>query len=180
MTVKKDELTRRYLILFKLDADGLYDRVVRRKREYLEIFALKRKRDHFDIVFYSKFWQSTFSDLVHCSEEAISTMDNFYKLMEEVKWYLDHTDDMPNTIDDELDRRFKKIKDSYEMLTLYLNADLGVEHDQSQKMEITPFSSEELSTPELAAADADFDFGEATFVSDDDLENSIENVKDDA
>jgi hypothetical protein len=177
MNAKKDELTRRYLILFKLDAEALYDRVVRRKREYLEIFALKRKRDHFDVVFYSKYWHSTFSDLVHCSEEAISTMDKFYRGIEELKWYLDHTDDMPNTIDDELDRRFKKIKETYEMLSLYLDADLGVEHDQSQKFEIAPLPVEDAPVDAIAG-DVSFDFGEATFVSDDDLEIVSEDAKD--
>jgi hypothetical protein len=174
MNTKKDEQTRRYLILFKLDAQSLYDRVVRRKREYIEIFALKRKRDHFDTVFYSKYWSSTFSDLIHCSEEAITTMEKFYRQIEELKWYLDHTDDMPNTIDDELDRRFKRIKESYDMLSLYLDADLGVEHDQSQKLDILPLPQNETQMDEVS----DFDFGEATFVSDDDLETGIESVKD--
>lgn len=132
MKSKKDELTRRYLLVMKLDIKNLFDRVVRRKNEYLEIFALKRVRTHFESVFYTRYWRADISDLVYFSEDTILTLDKFYYLIEDLRWYLDHTDDMPATIEDHLGRQFKKLKEYYDTLMLYIDVDLGIASDENQ------------------------------------------------
>jgi hypothetical protein len=130
---------QRYLLLFKLDAKNLCDRIRDRKPEYLEIFALKRTREHFQDIFYTRYYSAGFQDFSHCNEETISALDQFYKEVEQLKWYLNHTQDMPNTISDHLDREIHKIENFFNMVALYIDAELGV-HQDDLLMEQEEFS----------------------------------------
>ena len=47
MKSRNDEKTQRILLLLKIDANNLFNRIKNRKSEYLEIFALqKQEHDH--------------------------------------------------------------------------------------------------------------------------------------
>lgn len=125
MKSKKSDLELRYLLLYKLDARNLYNRIVDRKEEYIEIFSLKRNRAIFKEIFENRYSKSSIKDLSHCSAEVIESLDSFHQACDEIYWYLKHTQDMPNTIEDEVHRRLNVLKRQFEMLSLYIDAELS-------------------------------------------------------
>ena len=122
MKVSHEEKTQRLLAIYKLDAKNLMKRMVERREEYIDEFSLKRDRSIFKEIFYSRYWESSAHDLSYCPEEVIISMDAFYESCDDLYWYLKHTQDMPNTIDEEVTRRLNLIKRNYQTLDLYINA----------------------------------------------------------
>lgn len=129
MKSKNDEATLRVLMLLKIDANNLFNRIKTRKSDYLEIFALRRTREHFLMVFTNRYESTSISELTHCSTELITTLDQFYTHAEEMNWYLFRTEDMPNTVEDYIDRRIRRMEKLLSTLNLYLDAELGIETD---------------------------------------------------
>lgn len=127
MKSKNDEATQRVLLLLKLDANNLFNRIKNRKSEYLEIFALRRTREHFPTIFNNRYDTTTIMDLTHCTTELITTLDQFYLHSQEMSWYLFQTQDMPNTVEDNIDRKIIKMERLLGTLNLYLDAELGIE-----------------------------------------------------
>jgi hypothetical protein len=127
MKSKNDEATQRVLVLLKIDANNLFNRIKERKSEYLEIFALRRTREHFPMIFKNRYEGTTIMDLSHCSTELITTRDVFYTHSEEMSWYLFQTEDMPNTVEDYIDRKIRKMEKLLATLNLYLDAELGIQ-----------------------------------------------------
>lgn len=127
MKSRNDEKTQRILLLLKIDANNLFNRIKTRKSEYLEIFALRRTREHFPMIFNNRYEETPLDDLAHCSTELISTLDQFYTPVEEMKWYLYQTEDMPNTVEDFIDRKIRRMEKLLASLNLYLDAELGIE-----------------------------------------------------
>jgi hypothetical protein len=166
MTEKnKDEVARRYLLLLKLDIKNLFRRLASRKNEYIMIFALKRSREHFNTVFASRYEQAGFDELAYCSEETITALDQFYSHVEEIKWYLDYTEDMPNMVEDELSRMFHKLEEYYNTSTLYIDAELGVKSapEMISEFSLSKVTSEQASDDESAQTsdvEVEQEFGE--------------------
>jgi hypothetical protein len=129
MKSKNNEATQRVLVLLKIDANNLFNRIKERKSEYLEIFALRRTRDHFPRIFQNRYEGTSIMDLSHCSTELITTLDQFYTHSEEISWYLFQTEDMPNTVEDYIDRKIRKMEKLLATLNLYLDAELGIDAD---------------------------------------------------
>ncbi len=127
MKSKNDEATQRILLLLKIDANNLFHRVKDRKTEYLEIFALRRTRTHFPMIFKNRYETTSIMDLSFCGTELITTLDQFYTQIEEISWYLFQTEDMPNTVENFIDRKIKRMEILLSTLNLYLNAELGIE-----------------------------------------------------
>lgn len=140
MKSKRSDLELRYILLFKLDARNLYNRIVKRRHEYVEIFSLKRNRAIFKEIFENRYSKSTIEDLSHCSIEVIESLDSFYCAVDEIYWYLKTTQDMPNTIEDEVNRRINALGRQYDMLSLYVDAELtGSDQEQIETFdEISP------------------------------------------
>lgn len=124
MKSKRSDLELRYILLYKLDARNLYTRIVERREDYIEVFSLKRNRAIFKEIFENRYSKSSIKDLSHCSVEVIESLDSFYQACDEIYWYLKHTQDMPNTIEDEVHRRINALKRQYDMLSLYIDAEL--------------------------------------------------------
>ncbi len=129
MKSKNDEATQRVLVLLKIDANNLFDRIHSRKSEYLEIFALRRTREHFPKIFNNRYEGTTIMDLAHCSTELITTLDQYYTLSEEMSWYLFQTEDMPNTVEDYINRKIARMSKLLSTLNLFLDAELGIHSD---------------------------------------------------
>lgn len=129
MKSKNDEATQRVLVLLKIDANNLFKRIKERKSEYLEIFALRRTREHFPVIFSNRYEKTSIMDLSHCSTDLITTLDLFYTHSEEMSWYLFQTEDMPNTVEDYIDRKIRKMEKLLASLNLYLDAELGIQSD---------------------------------------------------
>lgn len=112
------------LALLKLDLEAVYERVVGREKEYMRIFSAERSRDHFEEIFYTRFFDFLPSDLKVCSPEVIIELDRFYKVFERIRWYLRHTEDMPQTAESRVEHFVKELKGLYPTVTLYLDAQL--------------------------------------------------------
>jgi len=86
---------------------------------------MKRTRDHFPAVFSSRYDGVDICDLKYLSEDLLISLNIFYKKIEEMRWYLQSTEDMPATVEDKLKRSLKELKPSYDTLVLYLEGELG-------------------------------------------------------
>lgn len=126
MKSKNDEITQRILMLLKIDANNLFNRIKTRKSEYLEIFALRRTREHFPVIFKNRYEETSLNDLSHCGTDLITTLNQFYTMVEEMSWYLFQTEDMPNTVEDYIERRIRRMEKLLANLNLYLDAELGI------------------------------------------------------
>ena len=139
MKSKNTEFTQRILLILKIDANNLFNRIKFRKSEYLEIFALRRTREHFPMIFNNRYAESSLEHLSYCSTELITTLDQFYTHVEEMSWYLFQTEDMPNTVEDFIDRKIRKMEKLLSTLNLYLDAELGIESEKNESSELHQF-----------------------------------------
>lgn len=135
MKSRNDENTQRILMLLKIDANNLFKRIKTRKKDYLEIFALRRTREHFPMIFNNRYEDTSLENLAHCSTELITTLDQFYTPVEEMKWYLFQTEDMPNTVDDFIERKIRRMEKLLETLNLYLDAELGIQSNDAAEVD---------------------------------------------
>lgn len=147
MKSRNDEQTQRVLLLLKIDANNTFKRIKTRKSEYLEIFALRRTREHFPMIFNNRYETTTLENLVSCSTELITTLDQFYTPVEEMKWYLFQTEDMPNTVEDFIDRKIARMAKLLATLNLYLDAELGIDAEESKPeqptfIDLEPFEAQ--------------------------------------
>lgn len=135
MKSSKDDITQRYLLLFKLDAKNTFDRIKTRKKEFVEIFSLRRTREHFPKIFNNKYMTARVEDLAYCSSETISALDQFYTMVDDISWYLYHTEDMPSTVEDNIHRMVIKLQKLHQTLDLYLDAELSIDQETQDKIE---------------------------------------------
>ena len=149
MKSKRSDLEVRYNLLFKLDAYNLYQRVSVRQFDYIEAFSLKRNRAVFKDIFDNRYKNESIKDLSHCSVEVIESLNSFYTLVDEIYWYLKHTQDMPNMIQDEVQRYCNRLRGQYETLALFVDAELTGEET---------FSVDFANEIEPAPDDKDNDF----------------------
>jgi hypothetical protein len=156
MKSKLNDQDQRYLLLFKLDARSLYHRIHDRMHEYVEVFALKRNRDHFDEVFRNRYERATVRDIAHCPMEIIDALDQYYNYVDEIYWYVKHTEDMPNTVEDELTRMSARLRRLYDQLSLFVDAELsGYETENPDHLIQTDDDAADDLVSELSVQDDD-------------------------
>jgi len=147
MKSKNSDIEQRYLLLFKLDAKNLFDAIHDRQHEYIEIFSLKRNRAIFRDIFENRYAKASIRDIAHCSSEVIESLNQFHVSAEKLYWYLKHTQDMPNTIEDEVSRKVTKLERDYDMLCLYIDAELSGESQTEDSLEVSSF--DEILTDDI-------------------------------
>ena len=125
MKSTQPEMTQRYLVLIKIDATNLFNRIKERQNDYIEAFSLKRDRTIFKEIFHCRYQKTTNYDLAHLPMEVIEVTDEFFTAAEELYWYLMNTQDMPTTIEDEIIRKLHFLEKKFELLKLYIDAELG-------------------------------------------------------
>lgn len=136
MKVKISEESQRMLMLLKLDAKRIFERVKYRAPEYLNEFSLKRTRDHFKEIFFNRYDSATIRELLLCSQEVIVGLDQFYSKIDEMRWYLNHTQDMPNRVDDKIQSHIRDLESFYDTLNLYIDVEMGlIKEAQEQEVE---------------------------------------------
>ena len=126
MKSKVSEDTQRMLMLLKLDAKRLFERIKFRAPEYMYEFSLKRSRDHFPAVFNNRYDQTTIKELMLCGQEVIAGLDLFYTKVDEMRWYLNHTQDMPNRVEDKIHSHIRELEKYFETLNLYIDVEMGI------------------------------------------------------
>lgn len=126
MKSKLDSNSLRILTILKLDAQGLFERIKEREREYIGVFAAKRTREHFPAVFKNRYEGTALEDLKYCSEDVIIGLDRFHRVVDEMRWYLMITEDMPATVSDKIEGLLRELEDNYEALMLLMSAELSL------------------------------------------------------
>ncbi len=132
MKVKISEETQRMLMLLKLDAKRLFERIKFRSPEYMYEFSLKRTRDHFPAVFNNRYDSTSIKELMLCGEEVLVGLDLFYSKVDEMRWYLNHTQDMPNRVEDKVHAYVRELEKHFETLNLYIDVEMGLIKEQSE------------------------------------------------
>lgn len=112
------------LTVIRLDAQRVYERIKYRQPEYMQHFSAKRTRDHFGEVFKHRYDEIKVSDLLKCGEEVIISLDQFYAKVDDLKWYLMVTEDMPGSVQEHVDHTVIELDEAYELLQLHINAEL--------------------------------------------------------
>jgi hypothetical protein len=125
MKTHEEVLKRKYLLLLKIDSKNLLNRIDIRFSEVMDDFSLKRDRSIFKEIFFSRYEKMTMSELAHLSSEIIELANYFYQSVNELYWYVSHTQDMPNTIEDEATRACTGLRRQLGNLSLYMDAELG-------------------------------------------------------
>ena len=103
-----DPVATRILLILKLDSQRLLERVKYRAPEYMQVFSSRRIRDHFSEIFETKYSDITIADLKHCGEEVLISLDQFYNKVEKLHWYLQHTQEMPATVENHVMQEIKR------------------------------------------------------------------------
>lgn len=129
--MKLSKETSRLLLILRQDASRLADRIVNREKEYLHILSMKRTREHFKAIFKTNYNTITVQQLMLLSEELIVNIENFYNTIDDMQWYLVHTEDMPATIEDKVHAMVRDVRNKFDQLNLYLNAELE-SHEESE------------------------------------------------
>lgn len=110
------------LLLIKLDAMNLFARIKDRRKESLQEFSFKRDRTVFKELFFTRYSSVSIPDLSQFDADIIMAINQFYTSIEQLDWYLKHTQDMMNKIEDNYIHHLKGIEQHYEALMLYLSA----------------------------------------------------------
>ena len=153
----RDSETSKILLMLKLNANRVYNRIDVRMPEYLDDFAMKRTRKYFPEVFNHKFNEVQLETLAKADTETIIALENYFNKVDDLKWYMDHTEDMPNTVEDRLGLQLKKLAKLLETLNLYLDAELGFAAEAESDEGEDSTESEVTSTIELENDDDDDD-----------------------
>jgi len=143
--MSKNEETLKVLLLLKLDAKHSFERIKYRKPEYLFTLSSKRTREHFKEIFYNRYSECTIDQLIGCSQEVIIELDHYYSLVDNMKWYLNHTEEMPLSIEEQVEKFISKLERSYSTLELYLNAELAGHKDEGLASRDTSINENEFN-----------------------------------
>jgi hypothetical protein len=126
MKIKTNEQSERVLMLLKLDAKRLFERVKYRAPEYVAEFSLKRTRDHFPEIFKNRYDTTQIHELMICGPEVIVGLDQFYSKIDEMRWYVNHTQDMPSKVEDKIYSHIRELETFYDTLNLYIDVEMGL------------------------------------------------------
>ncbi len=113
------------LTLIKLDVHGLFKRIKNRKDSYMDVFSVRRTREHFPEIFFNKYRDISINLLSKISPEIIISIDEFYIKADEIKWYLMTTQDMPATVEENVDRMITLLERAFYNLDGFLDKTLN-------------------------------------------------------
>jgi Mg2+ and Co2+ transporter CorA len=117
-------------MLLKLDSKRLFERIKYRAPEYMYDFSLKRSRDHFPEIFTNRYDSVAIKDLLLCGQEVIVGLDQYYSKVDEMRWYLNHTQDMPNRVEDKIHSHIRELERFHDTLQLYIDVEMGLISEQ--------------------------------------------------
>ena len=92
-----DENAARVRNLLAIDAANIMRRLEARQEEMVALFSRLRSREPMLTTIASRFTSVTFSELVQLTVPEQSVVNQFYESLDELRWYLTYTEDMPST-----------------------------------------------------------------------------------
>ena len=118
--------------LFALDAANVMARVVRRREQMVELFGAKRDRTA--LLEPLRAWgpSAGFPDVVVLTRREQGAVSAFYEALEELRWYVTWTSDMPGTLDIILHSHVRALEEAYAKLCAVLPR---VESDEPETVE---------------------------------------------
>ncbi len=129
MKIHKTEFNKLTLLtIVQRDVEKLFNRIVDRKDEYLLIFSLKRTRQHFEEIFRSYYPSLTVDHLLCCSPEFVHALEDFYLKVEDLKWYLLSTEDMPQRVSDVVTSKIKFLSEKYFAFKQHIDNEIEIQH----------------------------------------------------
>jgi leucyl-tRNA synthetase len=87
-----------------IDARRVLERIENWKKDYINLFTQTRSKAHFDKIFASRFNDIPVEQILKFDESKQKQLFKFYHHLEDLYWYLIHTDDMPATLEDQISR----------------------------------------------------------------------------
>ena len=81
-----------------LDAANVMLRIVGRQHEMVGLFSRLRDRSPMLEAIRTSFLTITFSDLAQLEVAEQKAVNKFYELLDELRWYLQYTEDMPTQV----------------------------------------------------------------------------------
>jgi hypothetical protein len=164
---RKDNEALKIITILRLDAQRVFERIKYREPEYMQYFSAKRTREHFPEVFKHRYDDVTVRDLMNCGEEVIVGLDQFYAKVDDLKWYLMVTNDMPGTVNEHVRHTIRELEEAYELLQLYIRAELDSYRKEKPPEAEVPSVSEEISSDieefSLESNDEDFNLKDNDF-----------------
>jgi len=118
-----NKIAQRVMFLFYLDARAILERIKARQDEYISILSLKRDRSHFKEIFYTRYFQTDFETFLYLGEEIVVALDQFYKEVESLNWYLCHTEDLPQATKSKVEASVRELEGHLEVIKLYIKAE---------------------------------------------------------
>lgn len=112
----RDAETRRVRHLITLDARNVVARLERRLVEMVGLFS--RLRDRAPLLEAVKSWFPgvSFGQLALLEPEEQRAVDAFYRVVEDLRWYLEYTEDMPLQLERTIGLLFRGIVESHASL----------------------------------------------------------------
>lgn len=90
--------TARVRHLLSMDADSVMKRLTSKQDEAVGLFSRLRTRDGMVELCRSGFTTITFSELVRLDPTEQQAVDAFHHVLNELRWYVRYTEDMPSTV----------------------------------------------------------------------------------
>ncbi len=106
--------------LIALDAANLMARLEERAGEMVALFSRLRDRAPLLTVLSSWFTTATFGDLAALSPAEQSAVDAFYRVVSDLRWYVQYTEDMPLQLERRIGLSIARLRDGHAQLNAAL------------------------------------------------------------
>jgi hypothetical protein len=113
--------TARVRHLLSLDADSVMKRFASKQDEAVGLFSRLRTREGMIELCRSGYTSITFSELVRLDPTEQQAVEAFHHVLNELRWYVRYTEDMPSTVKSTVTLYVAKLDDLHRLL----NAAIG-------------------------------------------------------
>lgn len=107
--VSDAEKTKRLAIVLIQEVDRIIDQLEFRKDMLYELWTKHRLRKPFLHTMRSKFFEVPLTELTSFHYDTLAVMNNFYNHLDEMTFYMEYTEDMPNTLLTEFTNSYRQL-----------------------------------------------------------------------
>ncbi|MEI6080207.1 MAG: hypothetical protein WCQ53_06210 [bacterium] len=116
-----EEKFARLVSLLKLEIDRILFDIDFRKDVLFKLWSKERVREPLLRVLHSRFFDLDFDSLMLLPKSLCKNADEFYKLLDELIFYVSYTEDMPHTMKTKFELYVKELKQRAEAVMKELN-----------------------------------------------------------
>ncbi len=117
---KKATAAHRVRHLLALDAERVMARLSKRQGEVVKLFSRLRDREPLLAMVDSWFGSATFTELATLEPFEQAAAHAFHDVLDELRWYLTYTEDMPLTVQSTLDQFARRLDEAHRALVAQL------------------------------------------------------------